>query len=52
VLDAELNSLSNGSKFKGGHRAKIRGLAPNTDFLAASAQYSLLTFAPRLVLRF
>ncbi len=34
MLDAELNSASNGVTFKGGHRAKIGGFATNTGVLA------------------
>ncbi len=30
VLDAKFNSASNGVTFKGGHRTKMEGFAPNT----------------------
>ncbi len=32
VLDAELNSASNGDRFKGGHWAKMGVLGQNTGF--------------------
>ncbi len=31
MLDAELNSASNGVTFEGGHRAKMGGFAANTE---------------------
>jgi hypothetical protein len=36
VLDAELNSLSTGNKFKGGYGPKNRVLGPNTGILDPS----------------
>jgi hypothetical protein len=43
VLDAELNSLSNGSKFKGGHRAKSRDFG---KILAILLEYEEVLIMP------
>ena len=52
MLDAELNSASDGTKIEGGHRPKSRGLSPNTEILPSSTYCWLLTFAHRPVLWF
>src|SRR5205085_2590721 len=47
-IDAELNSLSNGGSFKGGHRAKNRVFTSNTGFFTLFYWYILLIFVLRL----
>jgi hypothetical protein len=51
-MDAEFDSLSNGTTFKGGHPTKNRGFAQNTEIYEKSYRYILLTVVPRVVLAF
>jgi len=51
-MDAEFDSLSNGTTFKGGHPTKNRGFAQNTEIYEKSYRYILLTVVPGVVLAF